>query len=110
MKRLLIIILCLSVVLPCAYAASTNTIIVVVDYNSHTQICAYVILNNVSNQYSGILSNITAATDVNMGTKGLTNASEIGLSEGWFDVVNTTQLVFITTGYETNIIDADITN
>ena len=41
-------------------------------------------------------------------TGSVSGAATLGLTEGWFDIINTTQLVFIATGV-TNVIDADIT-
>ena len=40
---------------------------------------------------------------------GTVTGKELAITEGTFDVVNTTQLVFIASGV-TNVIDADITN
>ena len=49
-----------------------------------------------------------AAAVTSAGTAVQPDATTL-LTEGYFDVVNTTQLVFIATGV-TNVIDADITN
>jgi len=50
-----------------------------------------------------------ALTPASVTATGVVRGSEAGITEGLFDVVNTTQLVFIASGV-TNVIDADITN
>lgn len=47
--------------------------------------------------------------DLTLTDCGAITGTTIGITEGYFDVVSTTQLVFIASGV-TNVIDADITN
>lgn len=58
-------------------------------------------------------NDLVVLDDLNVGgafeSVGALTASTLGISEGYFDVVNTTQLVFIADSV-TNVIDEDITN